>query len=69
MVERFLPADDPILEEVLGWTVERNSKDVRKLLEWVPLARSSRERRALVDRVRELVDELELALEGLEGLR
>lgn len=69
MVERFLPADDPILEEVLGWTVERNSKDVRKLLEWVPLARSSRERRALVDRVRELVDELEMALEGLEGLR
>ena len=69
MVERFLPADDPILEDVLGWTVERNSKDVRKLLEWVPLARSSRERRALVDRVRELVDELELALEGLEGLR
>ena len=69
MVERFLPADEPILEEVLGWTVERNSKDVRKLLEWVPLARSSRERRALVDRVRELVDELELALEGLEGLR
>jgi len=69
MVERFLPADDPILEEVLGWTVERNSKDVRKLLAWVPLARSSRERRALVDRVRELVDELELALEGLEGLR
>lgn len=69
MVERFLPADDPILEEVLGWTVERNSMDVRKLLEWVPLARSSRERRALVDRVRELVDELELALEGLEGLR
>ena len=69
MVERFLPADDPILEEVLCWTVERNSKDVRKLLEWVPLARSSRERRALVDRVRELVDELEMALEGLEGLR
>ena len=69
MVERFLPADDPILEEVLGWTVERNSMDVRKLLEWVPLARSSRERRALVERVRELVDELELALEGLEGLR
>ena len=43
MVERLLPAEDPVLENVLKWTVERDAKDVRRLLEWLPEARSSRE--------------------------
>ena len=34
MVERLLPAEDPVLENVLKWTVERDAKDVRRLLEW-----------------------------------
>ena len=50
MVERLLPADDPVLENVLKWTVERDAKDVRRLLEWLPEARSSRERKALLQR-------------------
>ena len=32
MVERLLPAEDPVLENVLKWTVERDAKDVRRLL-------------------------------------
>lgn len=68
MSERFLPTDDPVLEAVLQWTVARDAQDVRRLLEWLPEARSSRERKALLDRVRDLLAELESALDGLENL-
>ena len=68
MRERFLPSDDPVLEAVYQWTVERDAQDVRRLLEWLPEARSSRERRALLDRVRGLLAELESALDGLDSL-
>ena len=61
MAERFLPTEDPVLEQVLSWTVERDARDVRRLLEWLPQARSNRERQALLDRVRDLLDELEQA--------
>jgi len=69
MATRFLPTDDPVLESVLKWTVERDSKDVRRLLEWLPEARSTRERQALLQRVRGLLTELEIALEGLDELQ
>ena len=68
MVERLLPADDPVLESVLKWTVERDAKDVRRLLEWLPEARSSRERKALLNRVRDLIAELEAALDALDEM-
>ena len=68
MSERFLPTEDPVLESVLQWTVSRDAQDVRRLLEWLPEARSSRERKALLDRVRSLLAELESALDGLETL-
>ena len=66
MADRFLPADDPVLEEVLNWTVARDAQDIRRLLEWLPLARSSKERRALLARVHELLGEVELSLNGLD---
>ena len=69
MSERFLPTDDPVLESVLQWTVTRDAQDVRRLLEWLPEARSSRERKALLDRVRGLLEELESALDSLETLK
>ena len=69
MATRFLPTEDPVLEAVLKWTVERDSKDVRRLLEWLPEARSTRERQALLQRVRGLLAELEIALEGLDELQ
>ena len=68
MADRFLPADDPVLEEVLNWTVERDAQDIRRLLEWLPLARSSKERRALLARVHELLGEVELSLDGLDSM-
>ena len=68
MVDRLLPADDPVLENVLKWTVERDAKDVRRLLEWLPEARSSRERKALLNRVRDLIAELETALDALDEM-
>jgi hypothetical protein len=68
MAERLLPADDPVLENVLKWTVDRDAKDVRRLLEWLPEARSSRERKALLHRVRGLLSELESALDQLDSM-
>ena len=56
------------MEAVLQWTVARDAQDVRRLLEWLPEARSSRERRALLERVRGLLSELESALDGLDSL-
>ena len=69
MADRFLPTEDPVLESVLKWTVERDAKDVRRLLEWLPEARLTRERQALLERVRSLLAELEIALEGLDDLQ
>ena len=68
MAERLLPAEDPVLESVLKWTVERDARDVRRLLEWLPEARSSRERKALIHRVRGLLSELEGALDALDDM-
>ena len=68
MAERFLPTEDPVMEAVLQWTVERDAKDVRRLLEWLPEARSSRERKALMERVLILIEELEDALNKLYEL-
>ena len=68
MSERFLPTEDPVMEAVLQWTVQRDAKDVRRLLEWLPEARSSRERKALMERVRSLLSELEEAMDKLDAL-
>jgi len=69
MVERFLPSDDPVLEEVLIWTVERDSLDMRRLLEWIPSVNSIRERTVLLERVRLLSEELDLAITKLSELQ
>lgn len=68
MVERFLEADDPVLEQVLKWTVERDAADIRQLLEWLPNAANRRDQRALLDRARALMDELESAMKELNDL-
>ena len=68
MSERFLPTEDPVMEAGVQWTVERDAKDVRRLLEWLPEARSSRERQALMERVRSLLSELEDAMDKLDAL-
>ena len=68
MVERFLEADDPVLEEVLKWTVERDAADIRQLLEWLPNAANQRDQRALLNRVQALMAELESAMNELKQL-
>ena len=69
MVERFLPSDDPVLEEVLTWTIERDSLDMRRLLEWLPAVNSIRERMVLLERVRMLSEELDSAMNKLSELQ
>jgi hypothetical protein len=68
MVEPFLEADDPVLEQVLEWTVARDAADVRRLLEWLPQAASPRDQRALLERARALMTELESAMVELDRL-
>ncbi len=68
MVERFLPTEDPVREAVLRWTVHRDAADIRRLLEWLPSARSARERDVLMGRGRGLLDELSNALNALDAL-
>ena len=65
MVERFLEADDPVLEQVLIWTIARDAADVRQLLGWLPTAASRRDQRALLDRAQALMGELDGALTEL----
>ena len=65
MVEQFLEADDPVLEQVLIWTIARDAADVRQLLEWLPTAASPRDQRALLDRAQALMGELDGALTEL----
>jgi hypothetical protein len=68
MTERFLPAEDPVLESVLRWTVDRDARDVRRLLEWLPKLVPVEKEKALLDRVRGLLKELEEALNQLDGM-
>ena len=35
MVERLLPSDDPVAEEVLEWTIKRDAEDITQLMEWL----------------------------------
>ena len=69
MVERFLEADDPVLEQVLRWTVERDAADIRQLLEWLPNAANRRDQRALLNRAQALMAELESAMNDLNELQ
>ena len=69
MVERFLDADDPVLEQVLQWTVKRDAADVQQLLEWLPNAANRRDQRALFERAQDLMRELSTAMDELDQLK
>ena len=68
MVERFLEADDPVLEEVLQWTVQRDAADIQQLLEWLPNAANRRDQCALFERAQALMRELNAAMNELDQL-
>ena len=69
MVERFLEADDPVLEAVLEWTVKRDAADVQQLMEWLPEASNQRDRVALLRRAQALMGELDGALHQLAAMQ
>lgn len=68
MVERFLDAEDPVLEQVLKWTVRRDAADIQQLLGWLPNAANRRDQRALFERAQSLMSELNTAMKELEQL-
>jgi hypothetical protein len=69
MVERLLPSGDPIAEEVLEWTIKRDSKDITQLMRWMETAEVRRDRQVLLNRAMDLMDELQYALNRLSELR
>ena len=69
MADRLLPPDDPVAEEVLEWTIERDSEDVVQLMGWLVESSSRRERRVLINRALDLLDEIRHALARLDELR
>ena len=69
MVERLLPSDDPIAEEVLEWTIKRDSKDITQLMKWMETAEIRRDRQVLLNRAMDLMDEIQYAINRLKELR
>ncbi len=69
MVERFLPSNDPIKEDVLEWTVKRDAADAKKLLDWLGETQSYREKKAMILLIQGLVDELKMAVDELADLQ
>ena len=62
---RFREAADPIALAALEHVLERDAQDVRKLLEWLPAAQTRRDRRAIIARARDLLAEIEFAIQRI----
>jgi len=58
MNDRFLPASDPVADDVFSWTIKRDAEDIRTLLEWVGVANTARERAAILSRAQDLMNEI-----------
>ncbi|MEC7720603.1 MAG: hypothetical protein VYC60_01750 [Candidatus Thermoplasmatota archaeon] len=69
MSNRLLPSDDPVAEQVLEWTIQRDAQDIRQLMRWMETKRSRKDRAALLNRSLDLMDELQHALRRLDELR
>jgi len=69
MVERLLPSDDPIAEEVLEWTIKRDTQDITQLMRWMEGAEIRRDRQVLLNRALDLMDEIQHVLNRLGELR
>ena len=69
MNEPIVPADDPIVEMVLEWTIARDSEDIGILMKWIGDANKKRERETLIERTRELLSEIEHATRRLDEMR
>jgi|TARA_B100001013_G_C24571725_1_gene426838 hypothetical protein len=69
MVNRLLPSDDPVAEQVLEWTIQRDAHDIRQLMRWMETKRSRKDREVLLNRARDLMDEIQHAMRRLDELR
>ncbi len=69
MVERLLPSDDPVAEEVLEWTIKRDAEDITQLMEWLVGTTARKDRGMLINRALDLMEEINHALKRLDELR
>ena len=65
----MLPSDDPVAEQVLEWTIQRDSHDIRQLMRWMETKRSRKDRGVLLNRALDLMDEIQHAMRRLDELR
>tara|TARA_B100000902_G_scaffold19765_1_gene23704 strand:- start:2952 stop:3161 length:210 start_codon:yes stop_codon:yes gene_type:complete len=69
MNNSIVPADEPIVEKVLEWTIARDAEDIGILMQWIAAANKKRERETLIERTRELLAEIEHATRRLDEMR
>ena len=69
MVERLLPSDDPVDEEVLEWTIKRDAEDITQLMEGLAGTSGRKDREMLINRALDLMEEINHALRRLDELR
>jgi len=66
---RLLPSDDPIAEEVLEWTIEKDARDIAQIMHWLEQTNGRRDRMVLMSRAKDLIDEMLHAIRRLDELR
>ena len=69
MSNRLLPSDDPLAEQVLEWTIQRDAHDITQLMRWMETTDVRRDRQVLLNRALDLMDEIQHALRRLDELR
>ena len=69
MAERLLPSDNPVAEQVLEWTIQRDSQDIRQLMRWLERSDGRKDRMTLLARANDLIEEIHHAMRRLDELR
>tara|TARA_B100000745_G_C19972644_1_gene329172 strand:+ start:59 stop:268 length:210 start_codon:yes stop_codon:yes gene_type:complete len=69
MSNRLLPSDDPVAEQVLEWTIQRDAHDITQLMRWMETTDVRRDRQVLLNRALDLMDEIQHAMRRLDELR
>lgn len=64
-----MPSDDPVAEQVLEWTIQRDAHDIRQLMRWMETKKSRKDRSILLNRALDLMDEIQHAMRRLDELR
>jgi len=69
MSNRLLPSDDPVAEQVLEWTIQRDAHDITQLMRWMETTDVRRDRQVLLNRALDMMGEIQHALRRLDELR